>query len=222
MTPADLRGSRPWAGDPAPSKAGRTRLASSGPSMEYALPGKRVIETVRGYGYRFVAPVTGLSPALHDASGAPQDPPATRSAPTLTSAPPLLPEWRHLTVLRCGLVPTVRVERLDPDDFQGVVQAFYTTCEAVIAPFRGTSRNTTATNSSSTLAILWPTKMRRCGRCGRAWRSVQRCPSSRWRSTGPLICAWRSASVSIPGQSQPAQHARRRPVLPRSRGPCSA
>lgn len=96
-----------------------------------------VIETVRGYGYRFVAPVTALAPAPHDASGAPQEPPAIRSAAALPNAPPLLPEWRQLTVLRCGLAPTVRVERLDPEEFQGVVQAFYTMCEDVIAPFAG-------------------------------------------------------------------------------------
>src|SRR5262249_17563324 len=48
-----------------------------------------------------------------------------------------LPGRRQLTLLYCGLVPTSRLVRLDPDDFRTALQTFYTACERAIQPFDG-------------------------------------------------------------------------------------
>jgi DNA-binding winged helix-turn-helix (wHTH) protein len=96
-----------------------------------------VVETVRGYGYRFVAPVS-TSPTLPRES---DQPPPSQKDDYLTPPPAAqrhpLPGRRQLTLLYCGLVATSRLVRLDPDDFRSALQTFYTACERAIQPFDG-------------------------------------------------------------------------------------
>jgi class 3 adenylate cyclase/predicted ATPase len=95
---------------------------------------RAVIETVRGYGYRWVVAVTVLSA---DASTVPPD----HGSGTLPPAPrvpsQVFPGRRQLTVLRCALVEEPAWARRDPEEVQMVLQAFYTAGEEVMQRFAG-------------------------------------------------------------------------------------
>ena len=106
------------------------------------------IQTRRGQGYRFVAPValmpgaeTPLLAVRHSLAPveggtlAPPGPPASVSMPR-----PTLPdaERRQLTVMGCDLGGgTTRAGQLDPEDLREVLQAYREMCTEVIAPFGG-------------------------------------------------------------------------------------
>ena len=96
-----------------------------------------VIETVRGYGYRVTAAVTVLPPEALAADTVPPDHASGPLSPAPSVRSHSLPGRRQLTVLRCALVEEPAWVRLDPEDVQRVLQAFYTACEAVIQRFDG-------------------------------------------------------------------------------------
>ena len=99
-----------------------------------------VIETVRGYGYRGTATVTVLPPEALAADTVPPDHASGPLSPAPSVPSHSLPGRRQLTVLRCALVEEPAWVRLDPEDVQRVLQAFYTACEAVIQRFDGLYR----------------------------------------------------------------------------------
>jgi TOMM system kinase/cyclase fusion protein len=122
---------------------------------------QRLLRTVRGRGYRFVAPVeehpevapetTGPAPPVALPLPTEGPPGASAALPPATPAGPLrhdvVPpialsppeaERRHLTVLFCDLVDSTRLaEHLDPEDLREVVCAYHQTCAAVIQRFDG-------------------------------------------------------------------------------------
>jgi DNA-binding winged helix-turn-helix (wHTH) protein/predicted ATPase len=99
---------------------------------------RAVIETVRGYGYRWVTAVTTLqTDTLPAGDPPPQGQTDTRPAPVPNASPHALSGRRQLTVLRCAIVEDLALARLDPEDVQTVLQAFYRACEAVIVQYRG-------------------------------------------------------------------------------------
>lgn len=83
---------------------------------------QQVIETVRGYGYRFVAKVTERS-AVPNATDAAIDLPLPAEN-NLPDTPFLsVPERRQLTVLSCGLVEAgALLTRLEADDLHLLMQ----------------------------------------------------------------------------------------------------
>lgn len=101
----------------------------------------RFIQTVRGQGYRFVAPVT------EERSAQREDVTPAELAPTPALAPrtPLSPvptmlagTRRQLTVLCCHLREVMHgAESLDPEDWCGVRRLARANCEAVIQQFEG-------------------------------------------------------------------------------------
>jgi predicted ATPase/class 3 adenylate cyclase len=123
---------------------------------------QRVIQTLRGHGYRFVASVTEVSPASA-AEPMPHTslpPPAALSEPSATPAAevtsahlprqPVLSstrspeevvpaaERRQLTVLFCDLVEsTALATRLELEDYHAVLQAYQSTCGEVVQRFDG-------------------------------------------------------------------------------------
>jgi class 3 adenylate cyclase/tetratricopeptide (TPR) repeat protein len=96
-----------------------------------------VIETVRGYGYRVTTAVTVLPPEALAAGTVPPDHVSGPPPPVPGALSRAFPGRRQLTVLRCTLVEEPAFARLDPEDVQTVLQAFYTACEAVIQRFAG-------------------------------------------------------------------------------------
>jgi class 3 adenylate cyclase len=103
------------------------------------------IETRRGQGYRFVAPLVepGGAPQTAEGSAASPDPvpPEVRSQAPAGAAPApdaLAPSRRQLTVLFCDLVDsTALAGQLDPEDWHAVVLAYQATCTEVIQRFDG-------------------------------------------------------------------------------------
>ncbi|MGH8067870.1 MAG: winged helix-turn-helix domain-containing protein [Candidatus Entotheonellia bacterium] len=64
--------------------------------------------------------------------------PVASPDPQLPSILPLAAERRYLTVLFCDLVDSTRLaERLDPEDFWGVVRSYHQSCAEVIQRFDG-------------------------------------------------------------------------------------
>ncbi len=106
---------------------------------------QRYIQTLRGHGYRFVAPVhEEADEALAPQPGMPYAAPAAPPVPLapLASVSPMagLPdaERRHLTVLHGALADADGLaEQLDPETFREVVQAYHQTCQAVMPRFGG-------------------------------------------------------------------------------------
>jgi class 3 adenylate cyclase len=103
------------------------------------------IQTRRGQGYRFVAPLVEPGEALQPAEGsavspAPVLPEVYSQAPAVAARAPdaLVPSRRQLTVLSCDLVvATALAGQLDPEDWQAVVRAYHATCTEVIQRFDG-------------------------------------------------------------------------------------
>src|SRR5262245_5039705 len=99
----------------------------------------RYIATVQRRGYRFVAPVTCVTPeAAPHAEAAP--PSLSSPSPPLPLVPLPPPEAgrRPLTVLFCDLTgSTAPATRLDPEDYREVVRAYHQTCAEVIQQFEG-------------------------------------------------------------------------------------
>jgi len=96
-----------------------------------------VIETVRGYGYRFGAAVT--SPVT-DFIAAPAEPTGVTDerAQSHPRAPSIArPGRRQLTVLRCELMQEPTWDGMDVEDFQALAQSFSTACTRVIQRFDG-------------------------------------------------------------------------------------
>src|SRR5262249_53720250 len=111
---------------------------------------QRVIQTRRGYGYRFVAPVIKHSARNPDAEArTASTPPSTGefSQPAIVSPEETVPEvryaasgaeHRHLTVLSCDLVDsTALVTNLDPETLREVIRACHDACAAVVRRFDG-------------------------------------------------------------------------------------
>jgi DNA-binding winged helix-turn-helix (wHTH) protein/class 3 adenylate cyclase/tetratricopeptide (TPR) repeat protein len=118
--------------------------------------GTRMITTVRGQGYRFVAPLTEVPRTATPSAGAAQEPlpPAPGSlppplSPPLSGAPdgldaphsppprPAGAERRVLTVLCCALVDA-RASHRDPEEVQAVVQDYHRLCTDVVQGLEGT------------------------------------------------------------------------------------
>jgi class 3 adenylate cyclase/predicted ATPase len=103
------------------------------------------IQTRRGQGYRFVAPLVepGGAPQTAEsptASPAPVPPEVRSQAPAVAAPTPdaLAPSRRQLTVLSCDLVDaTALAGQLDPEDWHAVVLAYHATCTEVIQRFDG-------------------------------------------------------------------------------------
>ena len=101
------------------------------------------LQTRRGQGYRFVAPLrepAGVSPHAErpeaQRSAASRDEPP--QAPMPHASDPSDVSRRQLTVLSCELVgATPLFEQLDPEDLQEVLLAAHTVCEEVITRFDG-------------------------------------------------------------------------------------
>jgi DNA-binding winged helix-turn-helix (wHTH) protein len=132
------------------------------------------IQTRRGQGYRFVAPLVepGEAPQPSEvpaASPAPV-PPEVRSQAPAMAAPALdalAPSRRQLTVLSCDLVDaTALAGQLDPEDWHAVVLAYQATCTEVIQRFDCLLPNTSGMACSSILATPTRRKTRPSGRCG--------------------------------------------------------
>lgn len=106
---------------------------------------QRYIQTLRGYGYRFVALVHEeadevLAPQPVMQYEAPVTPSVPLAPPASVSTPVGLhdAERRHLTVLYGALADADRLaEQLDPETFREVVQAYHQTCRAVMPRFGG-------------------------------------------------------------------------------------
>jgi class 3 adenylate cyclase/predicted ATPase len=103
------------------------------------------IQTRRGQGYRFVAPLVepGGAPQAAEVPAASPDlvPPEVRSQVPAFAAPApdaLVPSRRQLTVLFCALVDsTALAGQLDPEDWHALVLAYQGTCAEVIQCFDG-------------------------------------------------------------------------------------
>lgn len=119
---------------------------------------QRMIQTLHGYGYRFVAPITAVvdaaavdagEPKPQEAQLLPVEPnlPTQRSeatsatendrvpAPTMTHT---ASSRRQLTVLFCDLVGATHLSsELDPEDYMDIVHGYHETCAAVIKHFEG-------------------------------------------------------------------------------------
>ena len=103
------------------------------------------IQTRRGQGYRFVAPLVELlaSPPPEDEpsaalpSSAPLDmPPQEADAPSIHAVPNA--SRRQITLLLCALInSTALAEQLDPEDLQDIFQAYQSVCADVIKRFDG-------------------------------------------------------------------------------------
>ena len=95
--------------------------------IEPELKEPRLVVTVPSVGYRFAAK---LQPAAVE-SGA---------APVASSvAPPISPERRQLTLLRCGLCgPALASARRDPEDLHRLLVGFHARCAAIIQGAGGT------------------------------------------------------------------------------------
>jgi DNA-binding winged helix-turn-helix (wHTH) protein len=125
-------------------KLARQALGDSGRAQ-------RLIQSRRGYGYRFVGVVAveGLAasaPPLQEgpslaAAGPEADPPRPPVWSSLAGATgPGTPdaERRQLTVLFCDLVEsTVLASQLDPEDLRAVVRLYHAACAEVIQRFEG-------------------------------------------------------------------------------------
>jgi class 3 adenylate cyclase len=111
---------------------------------------QRVIQTRRGYGYRFVASVIKHIVRSPDAEArTASDPPSTGESSQPATVPPEETgpdvrraasgaEHRHLTVLSCDLVDsTALVTNLDPETLREVVRACHDACLAVVRRFDG-------------------------------------------------------------------------------------
>ena len=103
------------------------------------------IQTRRGQGYRFVAPLVELpeEPPIEDEPSVtlPPSPPIDMPPPDddVTPIPPI-PDAsrRQLTVLLCAMVnATALAEQLDPEDLREIFQAYQSACTAVIQRFDG-------------------------------------------------------------------------------------
>jgi DNA-binding winged helix-turn-helix (wHTH) protein/predicted ATPase/class 3 adenylate cyclase len=114
--------------------------------------GTRIITTVRGQGYRFVAPLTEVPRTAAPSAGAAQEPlpPESVPMPTPLSPPPSAEpgvqsppprsaeaERRVLTVLCCTLVDP-RAGHRDPEEVQAVVQEYHRLCTDVVQGLEGT------------------------------------------------------------------------------------
>jgi DNA-binding winged helix-turn-helix (wHTH) protein/class 3 adenylate cyclase len=129
--------------------------------------GPTLIETLHRRGYRFVAEVIVVDeavavpppaePVLPESAPLPLEfPPApvapaapqasaVPSAPTPSTAPPVAPievtvlaERRHLTVLSCTLAGADALSLpLDPEAHYDLMQTFYATTQAIVAPYAG-------------------------------------------------------------------------------------
>jgi class 3 adenylate cyclase len=111
---------------------------------------QRVIQTRRGYGYRFVASVikhiaqspdaearTASFPPYTGESSQPATVPPEETGPEVGHAASGA-EHRHLTVLSCDLVDsTALVTNLDPETLREVVRACHDACAAVVRRFDG-------------------------------------------------------------------------------------
>ena len=103
------------------------------------------IQTRRGQGYRFVAPLVepGGAPQTAEvpaASPVPIPPEVRSQAPAVAAPAPdaLAPSRRQLTVLSCDLADaTALAGQLDPEDWHAVVLAYHATCTEVIQRFDG-------------------------------------------------------------------------------------
>ena len=111
---------------------------------------QRVIQTRRGHGYRFVAPVIQHIARSPDTEAQTASaPPSTGESSQLATVPPEETgpevghvasgaEHRHLTVLSCDLVDsTALVTNLDPETLREVVRACHDACAAVVRRFDG-------------------------------------------------------------------------------------
>jgi predicted ATPase/class 3 adenylate cyclase/DNA-binding winged helix-turn-helix (wHTH) protein len=120
-----------------------------------------LIKTLHGHGYRFVADVTLLPPALSEADASPDilPTPASAASPPVGSLAPAVPpgepqrrlelptppretlaaaERRQLTVLCCDLVgSTALADSLDPEDLPEVMAPYHATCAEVIQRYGG-------------------------------------------------------------------------------------
>jgi TOMM system kinase/cyclase fusion protein len=125
-------------------KLARQALGDSGRAQ-------RLIQSRRGYGYRFVgvvavedqapsAPPLPEGPALAAAGPAADLPRPLGGASLVGATGPDTPdaERRQLTVLFCDLVEsTVLASQLDPEDYREVVRAYHAACTEVIQRFAG-------------------------------------------------------------------------------------
>jgi DNA-binding winged helix-turn-helix (wHTH) protein len=109
-------------------------------------PPHQYIHTVRGQGYRVVAPVevsdhAPPSPPRLSAPAArtdlPDEPPTQDPTPTAFPGTPDA-ERRQVTLLFCDLVDsTALAGQLDPEDYRAVLQAYLETCATVMARYGG-------------------------------------------------------------------------------------
>jgi class 3 adenylate cyclase len=111
---------------------------------------QRIIQTLHGHGYRFVAHVVerNARPADAETQAVPA-PPSPVTAPPAQSLSPAEgypgpertgtgAEHRHLTVLFCDLVDsTMLAGQLDPEDLREVVRDYHDVCTEVVRRFDG-------------------------------------------------------------------------------------
>ena len=107
---------------------------------------QRLLRTVRGRGYRFVALVeehpeappetTGPASPVALPSATPAEPLRHDAEPPILSPPEA--ERRRLTVLFCDLVDSTGLaEQLDPEDLSQILHAYHQTCADVVECFDG-------------------------------------------------------------------------------------
>ena len=124
------------------------------------------IKTLRGLGYRFIAPVEEGAEALRDTNKIVAQPTAAASDRTEVSraslASPPEVERRQLTIMSCTLVDTVTLaDQLAPEDLRDIVQAYHHTCSAVIQRYTGHIVRSLGDRLLVYLAIHTPVKMMR-------------------------------------------------------------
>jgi predicted ATPase/DNA-binding winged helix-turn-helix (wHTH) protein len=96
---------------------------------------QRVIQTVHGRGYRFIAPLTAApSVAGLRADAGPAPEPSPRVQADTSGSPP--GERRLLTVLWCALV-VPRADAYDPEEFQAWMRTYHQVCTEVIGGLEG-------------------------------------------------------------------------------------
>jgi class 3 adenylate cyclase len=109
---------------------------------------QRIIQTLHGHGYRFIAPVT-IAGDTADTEAPASIGETTRPAQVVESAevtqaqspaasPPIEAARRQLTVLFCDLVgSTILSSQVDPEDYAAIIRAYHAACESVIERFEG-------------------------------------------------------------------------------------
>jgi DNA-binding winged helix-turn-helix (wHTH) protein len=112
---------------------------------------QRIIQTLYGHGYRFIAPVTTADDREERPRPETLTPPVEEIHPGQTmeradgvqvqgteGSPAIEAARRQLTVLFCDLVgSTVLSSQVDPEDYADIIGAYHTACAAVIERFEG-------------------------------------------------------------------------------------